>query len=69
MIGVLVTLNKSFKSSLIRLSREDSEDCDIPIKVMDNFNKEFMIQAKIDTKKAGLRIVFYAKNCLISHTD
>jgi hypothetical protein len=37
--------------------------------VIDNFNKEFIIQAKIDTKKAGLRIVFYAKNCLISHTD
>jgi hypothetical protein len=54
---------------LLKFHPEKTDSVDQAIKVTDRLNREFIIQAKFDTKKAGVRIVFYAKNCLICHTD
>jgi len=62
-------LGSEFKISPLKLYADKSAELDLPLKVIDRFNREFTIQAKIDTQKAGLRIVFYAKNCLICHTN
>jgi len=54
---------------MIKLFADKSAELDIAVKALDRFNREFQFRAKIDTQKAGVRIVFYAENCLISHTE
>jgi len=54
---------------VIKLSPERAAEVDLPIRISDRQGRVFNIYARIDTRQAGLRTVFYSKNCLISHLE
>jgi len=52
---------------VLKLAIENPDEVDLQIKYVDKENRSFNINARIETSKAGLAIVFYAKNVLLCH--
>jgi hypothetical protein len=48
-IGISCELGEGFRSNLLKLFADKSAEVDMPIRVTDNYNREFTIQAKVDT--------------------
>jgi len=63
-----IDLGEQFKTSEICLLPDQAKEGDFPIKIFDKKGCSFQIMARVDTKKAGLWIVFYCENLLICRT-
>lgn len=67
-VNLEVLLNQQFKSQVLKLTIDNPAEVDLQIKYVDKENRSFNINARIETSKAGLAIIFYAKNVLLCHT-
>ena len=67
-VNIVVALSKQFMSQKLQIGIENPDIADLPIKYTDKQGREFHINARIETKTAGLFIIFYAKNVLLCHT-
>ena len=47
----------------------NAEDCEVEIPIMDPTGRSFSVFARIDTTQAGNKVVIYAKNVLLCHTE
>ena len=48
---------------------DKAKEGDFPIKMTDKNQRPFVIMARVDTKKAGVWVVFYCENLLICRTS
>ena len=69
---ILLHLNDgNFRPQSIPLVQKDEQDCEraIVFSNIDNPQRTFRVHARIDSTKAGLKVVIYAKNVLLCHTE
>ena len=67
-VNLEVALSSLFRSQVLKLAIENPDEVDLPIRYEDKQKRIFHINAFIETTTAGLAIIFYAKNVLLSHT-
>ena len=64
-----VSLGGKFYHTEIQFAPDQAREGDTTIRIVDRQNRSFSIIARVDTKKAGLRIVFFCENVLICNTE
>ena len=63
--------DQNFEPQGIHLHQANEQDGEREITFCDrgNKNRKFKVYARIDTTKAGIKVVVYAKNVLLCHTE
>ena len=62
-------LGNQFKTAILTINPLQSKDSTFPVKIIDSKNRSFNLSCKVDTKEAGLKLIFYCENMLICHTQ
>jgi hypothetical protein len=62
-------LGKEFDTTILRMNLLQSKESTVPVKITDAKNRSFNLKCKVETKEAGLKLVFYCENMLICHTQ
>lgn len=61
-------LGNQFNTTIVRINLLHSKDSTFPVKITDTKNRSFNLACKVETKEAGLKLIFYCENMLICRT-
>jgi hypothetical protein len=61
-------LGNQFNTTILKMNLLQSKDSTFPVKITDTKNRSFNLACKVETKEAGLKLIFYCENMLICYT-
>ncbi len=62
-------LGSEFDTTMLKMNLLQSKDSTFAVKITDTKNRSFNLACKVETKQAGLKLIFYCENMLICRTE